>query len=293
MAKSKKKSLEKDAESKKGFAGLIVELEQMKKDGLLENLSLNARTALVKKFRQANNRFMRLFLRRRAAKFAAQLNKAYRTYVSSTFVENNKGLRGWRVDKMKPALRLRFKEAIQQNLLLVQTQTPQRMMSLESRFLDWIQISSNKAAKQERLRTALKITDTIKKTDKHFKFILEDQTRKMLSSFDYAVAQEYEAIGFFWKTRRDNKVVGKPGGKNPNPTPQHGDHYHRQDKFYFYRGSWAIKQNKINTKHKDFEWADFEDGLPGMPIGCRCYMYNIYELNDVPKKLLKNLEEIS
>lgn len=217
------------------------------------------------------------------AQIPREMRKAMLWYTSTGFEKNNKGLKGWRVYKLKNRLRKALRERITSSLMLIKTQNETRMQTLRSRFLNWL---TTPKENRKPIKSVMKVSKLAADKDRHFKMILADQTRKMINNFDNIVAEEYNAIGFYWKTRRDDRVVGKPGGKNPKPSPAHGDHYVRQDKFYFFHKNWAIEKGYINTKHKDFAWADFDDGMPGQPINCRCYAYNIYELEDIPSNLL-------
>lgn len=217
------------------------------------------------------------------------LRRSYKHYYTSGFELTNKGLKSWKVDTLKPAFRKQLRERINDTLLLIKTQNSSRMSILEARFLNWLDSKKQDSTTSVSLRESMKVDKTIRQVDKHYRMILSDQTRKMIGNFDHIVAEHYQAIGFFWKTRQDNRVVGNPSGKYPKSTANkmHGDHYERANKFYFYKDTWALKQQLIDTKHKDFAYAEFEDGLPGQPINCRCYAYNIYDLDDVPKKFIK------
>lgn len=262
------------------------EIRQLEEDDYLNNLSENK----LKKLYSILSRYIRSYnsalYRHINAQIPRDLRKEYKWYTERGFLRNNKGLRGWRLEKLRPRFRKTLRERIQNSLMLIKTQNESRMNSLHSRFLNWLTDRNNDSKNKKSLKEAMQVSKLAQKKDKHFKMILADQTRKMISNFDNIVAEEYDALGFFWKTRRDNRVTGNPTGKNPKGNEMHGDHYHRQDKFYFYHNTWAIKNKFINTKHKNFKWADFEDGLPGQPINCRCYAYNIYELEDIPQELL-------
>lgn len=224
------------------------------------------------------------------SKTIKSLRHSYKSYYTSGFVENNKGLKSWRADTLKPLFRKQLRERINDSLMLIKTQNSSRMGVLEARFLNWLESKKQESTTSLSLRETMKVDKTIRQNDKHYNMILKDQTRKMIGNFDHIVAEHYQAIGFFWKTRKDNRVVGNPSGKYPKSTANkmHGDHYDRADKFYFYKDTWALKKHLIDTKHKDFAYAEFEDGLPGQPINCRCYAYNIYDIEDVPEKFIKN-----
>ena len=250
----------------------------------------NPSKTLLEKLQRELNSSLKSFLYRnfaqKQAKVLKSLRSAYLYYGTKGFAKNNKNLKGWRLNRLKPLLRKQLRERINASLSLIKTLDANRMNVLQTRFLGWLTSQNNEGTGQPKLREVMGVEKLIRKNDKHYNMILKDQTRKMIGNFDNIIAEQYNALGFFWKTRRDNRVVGKPSGKNPKGNKMHGDHYDREGKFYFYKANWATKRGLINKSHKDFHWAVFEDGLPGQPINCRCYAYNIYELEDVPRELL-------
>lgn len=270
----------------KNFGGFFREIAELVENGFFDSMNITKQkkaNALIDSYLRD---YVRRSFKRATSLTTTDLNRAYIWYKEKGFTKNNKGLRGWRLVKTKPLLREELKRRIHFSLSLISTHNEQTASRLRARFLDWIE-NRGQDGKKQPLRETLKAGDLFQKRDKHMKMVLGDQTRKLIGNFDNIVAQEYQAIGFFWKTRRDRKVVGNPAGKYPGQgNPKHGDHYVRQDKFYFFHSTWAIKKGLVNTKHKNFRWADFEDGMPGQPINCRCYAYNIYELDDIPEELL-------
>lgn len=210
------------------------------------------------------------------------LRRTYNIYKDVEFRRNNRGLKGWRLEHIKPYLRQELRNYTLFSLSLINTQNKAAYNKISERFLNWCQSGKEKTTIQE----ALAVGYTSKKAQRHYQMILKDQSRKMISSFDRIVAREYGAIGFVWKTRRDKKVTGNPSN-NSKPTKEHGDHYIRQDKFYAYPNNWASKNGLLK---KSTPLAEFEDGMPGQPINCRCYAYNIYDIEDVPKEWINQVQ---
>lgn len=268
------------------FKKFFKEINKLAEDGFFDKMSPNKQKKLNSIISSYLKDYKHSYYRNINAVIPATLNKGYIWYKDKGFTKNNKGLRGWRLEKVKKALREALKTRIRYSLNLIKTQNESTMAKLRNRFLDWVEVESG-SGKKESIQKTMKVAETLKKKDKHMKMILRDQSRKMIGNFDNIVALEYGAIGFFWKTRRDNRVVGNPAGKYPGVgTSKHQDHYDRENKFYFYHNTWVIKNRYVATKAKNFYWADFEDGLPGQPINCRCFAYNIYSLDDIPRELL-------
>ena len=101
-------------------------------------------------------------------------------------------------------------------------------------------------------------------TKKRARFMARDQFHKITSTIVEVQAKGIGSDGYLWQTAQDERVVGNPSGLHPKGGPQHGDHYHRQGKFY----KWSQPP---------------ADGNPGQPIGCRCFARVV--ISDV-KKLL-------
>lgn len=225
--------------------------------------------------------------------FNSALFKTYYRYVKTDFKKQNRGLKGWRLYDLKSDLRAELSERLGFSLNLIKTQTNSNMSKLEDRFLNWVSLRTQGVGEKVSLKKAIALESESKKAKNHIKFILKDQTNKMTSAFDEIVANKYDAICFIWNTRRDKRVVGNPSGRYPEANKSskiHGDHYSRQGEYYFYPNSWAIKQGLINKSEVNLT-TDLDDGMPGKPIGCRCYAENLYELADVPKKFLSKKGE--
>lgn len=247
--------------------------------------------------RSGLNKFFRSWFKSSAGRVKKQLTKEYYNYCKEDFIKNNVGLKGWRIEELRPEFRDQLKQRIDYSLSLIKTQSQANMLKLENRFRNWINLKTLGTGDKTTLKQAIGFEKEHKKNKKHLKFILRDQTMKLVGSYDEIVANHYDAICFIWKTRRDNRVSGNPSGKYPKADPNsktHGNHYIRQGKYYFYENSWAIKQGLIN-KSKIELVSSLKDGMPGKPIGCRCYATNLYELDDIPKSLLskKGLEYVN
>lgn len=211
------------------------------------------------------------------------LTRQYHVYRKSGYKKHNKGIKGWRLNELTKPFRSHLKSRIQYSINLITTQTNARMAKLENRFLNWVQ-----GPRTESIKTELAQHEEWAKAKKHNRMILRDQTSKMIGNFDHIVAEKYKAIGFYWRTRRDKKVVGNPSGLYPGSgNEKHQDHYHRNGKFYFYKDAWVFNIKGLIDRKSDIEYAEsLTDGLPGQPINCRCYAENVYEIADIPKKYI-------
>ena len=89
-------------------------------------------------------------------------------------------------------------------------------------------------------------------TQRRAKFIARDQTSKLNSALNESRNRENGIEEYIWRTSRDERVVGTPGGKYPKGSKGHGDHYKREGKRFRYDTPPA-------------------DGQVGASFGCRCH----------------------
>ena len=92
------------------------------------------------------------------------------------------------------------------------------------------------------------------------KTIARDQTSKMNANLNTIRATSLGMTEYIWRTSRDSKVVGTPGGLYPEGNRMHGNHYEREGKIFRY------------------DKPPF-DGAPGAGINCRCHSEPILDLN--------------
>lgn len=89
-------------------------------------------------------------------------------------------------------------------------------------------------------------------TENRAKFIARDQTAKLTGMLTQARQEENGIDEYVWRTAKDERVVGDPGGKYPEGSPGHMDHYEREGKVF----SWDSPP---------------PDGHPSEAYNCRCY----------------------
>jgi SPP1 gp7 family putative phage head morphogenesis protein len=91
--------------------------------------------------------------------------------------------------------------------------------------------------------------------ERRAKLIARDQIGKAYGQINAARQRELGVRRFIWRTVRDERVRGAPGGKYPDAEPSH---YARDGQVY--------------------EYADPPDGeLPGEPIQCRCTAEPVFD----------------
>lgn len=267
--------------SKIGFELLYAEIDKYKGISPLPiatqmRLNVLARKVLKKEGIKVEN-----------ARISALINamtRAYRNFTKGGFREQN-AIAAWRIVELKKAFKEELKSKLYANTSLIKAHSPALNSLMEGRIAAFL------GGERESAR-ALKLASAMRKDDKKIQNTINDQTRKFIGTMSKIIAEKHGAIAFIWNGREDKRVAGNPKGLYPDAdknSKTHGDHWHRQNKIYFYKDSWAMKQKLINKRHKKFAWAIFADGLPSEPINCRCWTYNIYELEDIVDKLGENI----
>lgn len=273
------------------FYSLFKNLEKEAKLGNFDKLS----PTKIKYLSSYINKHFNAYQRKRLASLikgsSAYMRRFYRNYITKDFKINNANIGIQSIKRIQPKLEKVFKARNADSINLITTQSPESLALIKNRLWNWIRAKGDKSKlNSQSLRDSVKASEIIRKQNKHFAMILKDQTHKMRGNLDLTIAENLGAIGFIWQTREDLRVVGNPAGfyKPSDITKKqesiHGNHFKRNGKLYFYHNTWAIKQRLINTKAQGFEWADFADGMPSIPINCRCYAENIYTLDKIPKK---------
>jgi len=92
--------------------------------------------------------------------------------------------------------------------------------------------------------------------------IASDQTSKIHTAVNKARNESIGIKKYIWRTAKDIRVVGTPGGTYPVGTAAHGNHYEREGKVFYWDGPPS-------------------DGHPGWAIGCRCYAEPVIDLKEL------------
>lgn len=258
-------------------------LNNQKDLGIFDNPSEELITQTSFTISDKVSRFFRNLLDRNEKYLTSHLKRKFFSY-KKNFTKRHR-VKVFNQSQLNPILFNRFKSQRLLALELIKTQNEENMQKLKRRFIDWVILKDVGDNKQ----TLIEMTKI--PSNKHIKFILKDQTSKMINSFDKEVSDFYGgALAFQWKINNDNRVVGKPGGKNPKVTnpDMHGNHWHRRDKWYYNPEKKSyLKSHNVDLDKFEGDYNSNKDGMPGMPIGCRCWAYYIYDVDDLPKNMIR------
>ena len=253
--------------------------EDLTKKDRMSSASGKALDRLLATYRNISDEEIRSFINSLEPDLRREYKKAYYQYVNGGYKVFHPGIRAYRIEDMKPLYRKAVQNSVDNSVALIKTQNQDFIRTMQDRFRNWATIpspemrglSSNPEKVVSYLRNSvLQAPEIRKEMTAHQHFIVEDQTRKLISNMNDITAKEAGAVAFVWHNRRDAKVTGRPGGKN-KPSAKHGDHWEREGKLYLIKDSWAIRKGLLKkTKNVGYD-IDIADGLPGIPIACRCY----------------------
>lgn len=216
-----------------------------------------------------------------------KLKNEYNQFIKKGVFRVAPTLQKYKIEDLKPDFKKELESRINVSLSYIKTQDQNTIEEIKNRLMNFASIPHpNKDLKElEYDFWNDVIPEKAKKnykTSKWQNMIIRDQQHKLTSNMTYITAMKNNAIGFIWKNRKDIRVVGNPSGLYPSGNKMHNYHWKREGKFYLFRDSAALKKGLIK-KTKDVQYADeIEDGLPGIPINCRCTMRLIYRLYEIP-----------
>ena len=217
----------------------------------------------------------------------SKLKNEYNQFIKKGVFRTAPTLQKYKIEDLKPDFRKELESRINVSLSYITTQDQNTIEEIKNRLMNFASIPHpNKNLKE--LEYDFWNDVLPEKAKKNYKsnkwqnMIIRDQQHKLVSNMTYITAMKNDAIGFIWKNRKDIRVVGNPSGLYPSGNKMHNNHWKREGKLYLFRDSAALKKGLIK-KTKDVQYADeIEDGLPGIPINCRCTMRLIYRLYEIP-----------
>ena len=217
----------------------------------------------------------------------SKLKNEYNQFIKKGVFRTAPSLQKYKIEDLKPDFKKELESRINVSLSYIKTQDQNTIEEIKNRLMNFASIPHpNKNLKE--LEYDFWNDVLPEKAKKNYKtskwqnMIIRDQQHKLTSNMTYITAMKNDAIGFIWKNRKDIRVVGNPSGLYPSGNKIHNNHWKREGKLYLFRNSEAIKKGLIK-KTKDVQYADeIEDGLPGIPINCRCTMRLIYRLYEIP-----------
>lgn len=248
---------------------------------------------LLATYRNISDKEIQNFLIKLEPELKSKFRKEYLEYKRTGYKRYLHGVKAYTIEDLSPEYRKQVQNAVDNSIALIKTQKKEFIEVVQNRIRNWAtiptpetrgEIPGEKKPIETVFNQLIKSTPSRYDTDEHRDMILRDQSRKLVSAMNSITANSAGAIGFIWHNRRDNRVVGRPGGLWPKPSKLHGNHWNREGVFYILSDSWAIKRGLLKkTKGIIFD-INIPDGIPGTAPDCRCYAEYIFILSDIPKK---------
>lgn len=265
--------------------------DELTKDNLLKTANPKSVDRLLATFRNLSRQEIDKFIKKLEPNLRREMRTIYKKWLRGGYKKYFPYLKPYRLEELKPKFRKELDDKVVNSLSLIKTQEHEFMSAIENRFRNWATISSE----QLRGRTQEEKNKMIREqigyaSTKHQQFVITDQTRKLIGSLNELTAKEAGAIAGIWHNQRDKRVVGNPNGKY-KPTSIHENHWAREGKLYILRDSWAVKRGYLEPKNKITYAEDISDGMPSIPIGCRCYFEYIFNLDEIPQKFQEIITE--
>ena len=113
------------------------------------------------------------------------------------------------------------------------------------------------------------------------KLIARDQTKKLNSNLNQARQQSVGITLYIWKTVRDERVVGRPGGLYPQGNKAHGNHYVMEGLYCRWDDSTVYSEDRGETWKK--RQAEMPQTHPGQDIQCRCHAAPVVDIDQILK----------
>ena len=113
------------------------------------------------------------------------------------------------------------------------------------------------------------------------KLIARDQSSKLIGRVNQARQQSIGVEMYRWRTIKDQRVVGKPGGMYPIGNNVHGNHYKMEGKLCKWDDPTVISYDGGLTWVK--RDADMPITHPGQDIQCRCHPEPVIDVKKVIK----------
>lgn len=179
--------------------------------------------------------------RQLAFAFGEKVSEQSKKYLSRVFDT----VLGFDIFRAEPWLNAELDGYVRQNVNLIKSIDSAYFDRVEREILAGIRDGTRVEEIGKRLHQVFDITKG------RAKFIARDQAATFSGQLSELRQTAVGVTEYYWRTSMDERVVGRPGGRWPNPSRGHGDHWAREGK--------RIPWNKPPS-----------DGHPGRAYNCRC-----------------------
>lgn len=201
----------------------------------------------------------------------AELRQTFNAFCAGGYKREMPTIKPYRIDRIKPIIRAELDRRIASSASLIKINRQNMIAESIQRFAGWStgDIASKVSPPREVVSTDKKASDfTVRR-------VRIDQRQKLRANIADITAKETGAIAFYWRGKMDER--------------ERPLHKKRNGKLYLLTDTWATKQGLIKAS-KDAPRAEFaeskDDGMPGIPIFCRCHAEYVFDLDELPESAL-------
>lgn len=116
-------------------------------------------------------------------------------------------------------------------------------------------------------------------TQKRARTIARDQTKKLSTTVDQARQRSIGVSMYVWRTVKDERVVGKPGGLYPEGNDKHGNHYVMEGKYCRWDDPTVYSTDQGKSWKK--RTGEMPKTHPGHDIQCRCHSEPVVNIEQI------------
>lgn len=197
----------------------------------------------------------------------AELNHTFRRFAEGGFKRELPEIKAYRIERIKPKLRAELDRRIANAASLIKINRQNMINDAIQRFVGWSTGDISQLITPPRDLTNMDKAGN----DYTVRRCRIDQRQKLRANIADIAALDLGAIAFYWRGSKDDR--------------ERKLHTERNDKLYLIRNSWADKQGLLNVRGAE-GWNDFtetkDDGMPGIPIYCRCHAEYVFNLDSLP-----------
>jgi uncharacterized protein with gpF-like domain len=118
-----------------------------------------------------------------------------------------------------------------------------------------------------------------KKLETRAELIARDQSLKLYSDLGEKRQRSTGLVWYVWRSMEDERVVGTPGGKWPEPTDGHGNHFFMNGKVCRWDDSTVYADSIDDAKNGKWKQRPEKSSgeVPGRSYNCRCYAEPVFD----------------
>lgn len=199
---------------------------------------------------------------------------------SAKFLQRNRGIDAFTLQRLKPKAQMKLQERIAQNASLIVLDRDAAIADTLKRFQGWTigQVAQQAITKTEIKKQAEAILKPVNNAPRDFvpRRRMIDQNAKMVAAVNDVIAEDGGALAMTWHQNWSaNPRNAENAGKKDKLSP-HKNHEQFDGKTFIRRESWAVKEGLL--KKGDLPFLEDLQTFPGHEVYCGCTASYDYSL---------------